>query len=98
GGLLPHVVRKLRESGTGNFLRLIWHVYAKPILRGEPILTYPATNLFVPADEFIAFCEGLGLAVDATRHQEMRRPSKTRNDYVLRVKAPSPSYATECDG
>ena len=89
GGVLPHAVRKLRESGAGNFLRLIWHVYAKPILRGEPILTYPATNLFVPADEFIAFCEGLGLAVEATRHQEMRGPSKTRNDYVLRVKASS---------
>jgi SAM-dependent methyltransferase len=83
-GVLPHIARKVREFGAGNFLRLIWNVYAKPVLRGEPILTYPATNLFVPEDEFIAFCEGLGLAVQVTRHQELRRPSLTRNDYLLR--------------
>lgn len=86
-GIVPHVVRKLRESGVWNFARLIWNVYIRPVLRGEPILTYPATNLFVPVDEFIAFCEGLGLAVDAARHQEMRGQSKTRYDYVLRLKA-----------
>jgi ubiquinone/menaquinone biosynthesis C-methylase UbiE len=84
-GVLPHLARKLHESGAANLLRLLWNVYAKPVLRGEPVLSYPATNLFVPAEDFVAFCKSLGLAAEVTRHQELRRPSLTRNDYLLRV-------------
>jgi ubiquinone/menaquinone biosynthesis C-methylase UbiE len=84
-GVLSHLVRKLRESGAANLLRLLWSVYLKPVLRGEPILTYPATNLYFAADEFVALCETLGLTVEVSRHQELRRLSMTRNDYLLRI-------------
>ena len=69
-----------------NTVRLLWNVYAKPVLRGEPILTYPATNIFMAADEFVALCESLGFVVEVARHQELRHPSMTRNDYLLRAR------------
>lgn len=84
-GILVHLSRKFQENGPGNLFRLLWHIYAKPVLHGEPILTYPATNMFMPEDEFVAFCGSLGLAVEVARHQELRRASMTRNDYLLRV-------------
>jgi ubiquinone/menaquinone biosynthesis C-methylase UbiE len=84
-GLLIHLARKLRENGAANFGRLLWSVYARPVLRGEPILTYPATNLCWSADDFTAFCGGLGATVETTRHLELRRASLTRNDYRVFV-------------
>jgi ubiquinone/menaquinone biosynthesis C-methylase UbiE len=98
-GIIPHAARKLGEAGAANFLRLIWNIYVRPVLRGEPVLTYPATNLFVPESEFVVHCQELGLTTEVMRHQELRHPSATRNDYLLRVprrsdaviKSPSPS-------
>jgi ubiquinone/menaquinone biosynthesis C-methylase UbiE len=84
-GLLPHLARKLREFGARSFLRNLYHVYLKPVLRGEPVVVYPASNLHVPQAEFESLCRGLGLGVECRRHRELRRPSSTRNDYLLRV-------------
>lgn len=84
-GVLTHLARKLHESGPMNLARLLWNVYVKPLLRGEPILTYPGTNLFVPAEEFVATAEGVGVKVEVRRHRELRNASLTRNDYLLRV-------------
>jgi SAM-dependent methyltransferase len=84
-GILHHLARQARENGLANTARLLWTVYAKPALSGEPILTYPATNIFIAEDDFVAFCRTLGLTVESMRHRELRRPSTTRNDYWLRV-------------
>ena len=59
------------------------HVYARPVLRGEPALLFPISNLHVPEDDFRAMCAPLGVAVECCRHREPRRPSLTRNDYLL---------------
>jgi ubiquinone/menaquinone biosynthesis C-methylase UbiE len=83
-GLLPHLARKLRESGPRAFARNLWATYARPVLRGEPIVLYPATNLHVPEDELRAICAALGVGVETRRHRELRRESSTRNDYLLR--------------
>jgi ubiquinone/menaquinone biosynthesis C-methylase UbiE len=84
GGVLPHLARKLREFGPRALLRLLYHVYLRPLLRGEPVVVYPARNLHVPQADFEALANGLGLAVECRRHLELRRPSETRNDYWLR--------------
>ncbi|HEY8155616.1 MAG TPA: class I SAM-dependent methyltransferase [Myxococcota bacterium] len=84
GGILVHLARKLREFGARSLLRTLYHVYARPVLRGEPVVVYPASNLHVPQPEFEAICRGLGLGVECRPHHEVRRPSSTRNDYLLR--------------
>ena len=87
-GLLVHQVRKLREFGIRNYLRLVVHVYLRPLLRGEPLLLYPAnpeTSLHVSAEQLEALCEPLEVSVVYSRHQDLARPSSTRNDYWLRV-------------
>ena len=83
-GVLFHLGRKLREFGARNLLRTLYHVYARPLLRREPLVVYPASNLHVPQAEFEAICRALGLSCECRRHQELRRPSSTRNDYWLR--------------
>jgi ubiquinone/menaquinone biosynthesis C-methylase UbiE len=83
-GVLVHLSRKLQEFGARGLLRTLYAVYARPLLQGEPVVVYPASNLHVPAAEFTALCEELGLGVECRRHQELRRPSTTRNDYWLR--------------
>jgi ubiquinone/menaquinone biosynthesis C-methylase UbiE len=87
-GILVHTARKLREFGARNLLRTLYHVYAKPLLRGEPMVVYPASNLHIPREEFEATCGELGLGVECRRHHELRRPSSTRNDYLLRLAGP----------
>ncbi|MFQ5697218.1 MAG: methyltransferase domain-containing protein [Myxococcota bacterium] len=82
-GVLAHLLRNLVEYGAGRFIRLAYPVYVRPVLRGEPIVTSPATNLHVPADEFEELCRRLGLTVHAARHRQPHRPSATRNDYRL---------------
>jgi ubiquinone/menaquinone biosynthesis C-methylase UbiE len=82
-GVLVHLARKLRESGTRVFLRNISSTYVRPVLRGEPVVLYPATNLYVPREEFESMCLPLGVDVECRRHHELRRPSETRNDYIL---------------
>ena len=82
--MLVHLARKLREFGPRNLLRTLYHVYARPLLRREPVVVYPANNLHVPPLEFERICGGLGLDVECRRHHELRRPSSTRNDYWLR--------------
>lgn len=84
-GLHAHVVRKLREYGPRAFFRLVYHVYVRPFLRNEPVVLYPASNLHFPEVEFEAMCRSLVLDVECRRHQELRRPSSTRNDYILRL-------------
>jgi ubiquinone/menaquinone biosynthesis C-methylase UbiE len=83
-GVLVHLSRKLREFGARNLLRTLYRVYARPLLRRQPLVVYPASNLHVPEAEFEALCARLGLRVECRRHQELRRPSSTRNDYWLR--------------
>jgi len=84
-GVLLHTLRRFREFGPRTLLRLCYHVYLRPLLRGEPVVLYPAGNLHIPEAEFEAMCRGLGVSVECRRHQELRRPSSTRNDYVLRL-------------
>jgi len=86
-GVLVHLARKLYEFGARSLLRTLYHVYARPLFRGEPILFYPANNLHIPQAAFEAVCGKLGLGVECRRHQELRRPSSTRNDYLLRIMA-----------
>lgn len=83
-GVLPHIARKLREYGPRTYLRLMYHVYLRPVLRGEPILLFPISNLHVPEEDFRAMCAPLGVTVECRRHREPARPSLTRNDYRLR--------------
>jgi ubiquinone/menaquinone biosynthesis C-methylase UbiE len=86
-GVLPHMARKLREYGPRAFFRLLYHVYAKPFLRREPVVLYPASNLCFPEAEFQGMCRRLDVSVECRRHQELRRSSSTRNDYLLRLDA-----------
>jgi ubiquinone/menaquinone biosynthesis C-methylase UbiE len=86
-GIWVHQARKLWEFGVGAWLRNAYHVYVRPALRREPLVLYPARNLHVPADEFEFMCRRLGVTVECRRHQELRRISTTRNDYILRLEA-----------
>ena len=71
-GVLVHMARKFREYGPRAFLRLIYHVYIRPLLRGEPVVLYPASNLHFPEAEFEAMCRRLGVGVECRRHHELR--------------------------
>jgi ubiquinone/menaquinone biosynthesis C-methylase UbiE len=82
-GIAAHMVRKLREYGPLAYSRLVYHVYLRPVLQGEPILLYPARNTHVPRQEFEAWAQELGASVECFRHKELRSPSETRNDYRL---------------
>lgn len=82
-GILSHLARKFRESGLRPFARLLYSTYVRPVLRGEPIILYPASNLDLPDSEFESICHSLGLRVHSHRHRELRKLSETRNDYVL---------------
>jgi ubiquinone/menaquinone biosynthesis C-methylase UbiE len=82
-GLLVHMGRKLRESGLRNYLRLLVTIYVRPLLRGEPLVLYPARNLHLAEKDFRAMCEPLDARVETYRHQELAGPSTTRNDYLL---------------
>ena len=86
-GIAAHLARKCREYGPRNLGRLLYHVYLLPMLRGEPLVLYPTSNLHVPTRVFVGMGEDLGLRVEVKRHQEPRRESLTRNDYFLRVPA-----------
>jgi ubiquinone/menaquinone biosynthesis C-methylase UbiE len=83
-GVLAHVARRLREFGMRSFARTLVNTYLRPVLRGEPILLYPATSLHVPEEEILAMAARVGARVERRRrHQELARPSRTRNDYWL---------------
>jgi ubiquinone/menaquinone biosynthesis C-methylase UbiE len=84
-GILVHLLRKLRELGARGLARTLAHTYLRPVLRGEPILLYPARNLHVPEDALRAIAARLGAEVECRRHRELARPSATRNDYWLRA-------------
>jgi hypothetical protein len=84
-GVATHMARKLHEYGPRVFSRLIYHVYIRPLLRGEGVVLYPASNLHLPEADFEAICRRFGVSVECRRHQEPRRPSSTRNDYLLRL-------------
>ncbi len=86
-GPLLHALRKLTEFGVLAYSRLLWHVYLRPLLRGEPLLLVPARNLAIERAEFEAWCAALGVAVKCFPHHERARVSSTRNDYRLRVPA-----------
>ena len=82
-GILVHMGRKLRESGFRNYLRLLMTIYLRPILRGEPMILYPAKNLHIGEKDFRSMCQPLGATVETYRHRELAGPSTTRNDYLL---------------
>jgi ubiquinone/menaquinone biosynthesis C-methylase UbiE len=84
-GVLVHMARKLHEYGPRVFSRLMYHVYIRPFLRGEGIVLYPASNLHFPEADFRTMCRRLEVRVECRRHHELRRPSSTRNDYLLRL-------------
>lgn len=84
-GLVAHMARKLRESGPVNLGRLLYHVYALPVLHQEPIVLYPARNSHLSSEEFESMCRPLGVSVESWPHRELKRESLTRNDYRLRV-------------
>ena len=84
-GVVAHLARKLRESGPKNLARLLYHVYALPVLRREPIVLYPARNTHVSSEELHSMCRALGVSVESWRHRELKRDSLTRNDYRLTV-------------
>lgn len=84
-GILVHLARKLREFGMRSFARTLAHTYLWPVLRGEPIVLYPAVNLHVPEEEMRMLGLRIGFGVECRRHQELARASLTRNDYWLRA-------------
>jgi ubiquinone/menaquinone biosynthesis C-methylase UbiE len=86
-GILVHQARKLWESGLRSYVRHVFHLYLRPLLRGEPIFLFPARNLHFPAAEFECLCERLGTSVECRRHLVARRASMTRNNYLLRLDA-----------
>jgi ubiquinone/menaquinone biosynthesis C-methylase UbiE len=94
-GILVHLGRKLRESGPRSLARLLVHTYLRPVLRGEPMVLYPATNLHVPEDAVREMGARLGVSVECRRHHELARPSLTRNDYWLRLPGAS-EHAPQC--
>ena len=85
-GIAVHMSRKLREYGPRVFARLMYHVYVRPFIRREGVVLYPATNLHFSEGDFSSMCRRLGVSVECRRHQELRRYSSTRNDYLLRLK------------
>ena len=84
-GILVHLGRKLREFGPRSLARVLVHTYLRPVLRGEPVVLYPATNLHLPEDAVREMGARLGVSVECRRHHELARPSLTRNDYWLRL-------------
>lgn len=87
-GIGVHLGRKLREFGARGLARNLWHVYVRPVLRGEPVVLYPASNLHVTEEAMRALAAGVGAAVECRRHRELARASTTRNDYWLHVPEP----------
>jgi len=84
-GLIVHMARKFREYGARGFLRNILDVYVRPFVRHEPVVVHPAASLHFPEPDFAAMCRRLGADVECRRHEELLRPSFTRNDYLLRL-------------
>ena len=84
-GIFVHLARKLWEFGLRAFVRNLWATYARPLRRGEPLVLYPARNLHFPEAKFLAMCSRHGASGEARRHRELRRASRTRNDYLLRI-------------
>ena len=82
-GMVTHIVRKFWEVGSRAFLRSLHHTYLRPVLRGEPIVFFPPETLHFSPCEIESFCHPLDCTVECRRHQEPRRPSGTRNDYIL---------------
>jgi ubiquinone/menaquinone biosynthesis C-methylase UbiE len=86
GGIRSYFLRKIRELGLAGTLRSVYRTYLRPVLRGGPLVTAPlGKTLHFPAAGFAERCRRHGVEVAVRRHLEPRRPSLTRNDYVLRV-------------
>jgi ubiquinone/menaquinone biosynthesis C-methylase UbiE len=91
GGLPAYLARKVREVGAVRCAVHLYRVHLRPVLRGEPLLTFPAKSLHFESEDFMALCRRHGVRVECRPHLEPRRRSMTRNDYVLtRVPSPSP--------
>lgn len=82
-GIAFHLARKLREFGARGLARTLYHTHLRPLLRGEPLLLYPARNLHVAEAEMMRLAARLGVRLTCRRHRELARPSSTRNDYWL---------------
>lgn len=89
-GVLVHLLRKLNEFGPRALARSLAHTYVRPLLRSEPILQYPAHSLHVPEPVLRAMAARHGVDVACRRHRELARPSRTRNDYWLRLPPAAP--------
>ncbi len=89
-GVLSQLARRLRDLGASGLAKNLYCTYLRPVLRGGPILLVPAgrgTTLHFPEEEFIAMCRRHGVGVETRRHREPRRPSTSRNDYILTLLA-----------
>jgi hypothetical protein len=88
GGVPSYLVRKTRELGLAGMWRQVYRTYLRPVLRGEPLMTFSlGETLHFPPEEFAELCRRHGVEVDIQRQVELRRPPLTRNDYLLRVPA-----------
>jgi ubiquinone/menaquinone biosynthesis C-methylase UbiE len=88
GGIPSYLMRKTRELGLTGMARQVYRTYLRPVLRGEPLVTFSlAETLHFSPDEFSELCRRHRVEVEVRRHRELRRPSLTRNDYLLRVSA-----------
>ncbi len=83
-GILAKLGRSCRAYGFRNFARSLARTYVRPLLRGEPIVLYPAVNLHVEEQTVREIGQRLAVTVECRRHHEMARRSPTRNDYWLR--------------
>lgn len=89
-GVLSQLSRRFRDLGASGLARNVYRTYLRPVLRGGPIVVAPVgrgRTLHFPEEEFTAMCRRHGATVECRRHREPRRPSTTRNDYILTLRA-----------
>ncbi len=86
GGLRGYLGRKYRELGPVLMGKHLFRTYARPLLRGEPLVVGPMLKtLHFGPEEFAGMARSHGALVECHIHREPRGPSTTRNDYLLRV-------------
>jgi SAM-dependent methyltransferase len=84
GRLPARVLKVVADHGFWRTLALAWRMHLRPLARREPLLLEPKDKvLHFSHVDFVKMCEENGFRVEVTRHQELRRPSTSRNDYLL---------------
>ena len=86
-GMGVHLMRKFWEVGFQAFLRSLYNTYVRPVLKGDPIVVFPPQTLHFSPAEIESLCRPLGCETECRQHLEPRRPSGTRYDYLLTLKA-----------